>query len=595
MRRIISTLMLCLCAVVCLYAQEKFIFEGSVDSDIADSCFNVYIGDEYFHIDERKADMCVPVVDKKFRFEIACDKVKAGAIRGILPGGKDRSANVSFFIVPGETLSMSVDNDYFEARPTRTYYQKTERAVVAARNANPSLVTPYTPKLKGKKWTAVTQDVESPVLYVKDVVFGKDETVLHIMSDLYVGGMGVIKDSRIEDENGNKYELIRADVAKINESLNPESRVYGGYYAFKPVGKDVKSINLFRPNVKEPSIANIRENTQSQKPNFNLHVTVSPDITDCSYLIYMYDKKERTNPLIAEIPVDNKQASYSMHLDETRLVSVCATFPDGSVCRYSMRFPFVPGESAELTVKNGCFYLNGSDFYKQWGAADVYIESLNGGNKQELIMNYLKEHSTEKGCISFYTTCQILPLETIVQMLPESILSSEFGIELLEKASREEASRRYYAEIERKAKERQKNTQEGMKFVDFSADYDGKTQRLSDYVGKGKYVLVDFWASWCAPCREEIPNIKKVWEKYKGEKFEVLGVASMDKPADTFKAVKELDIEYPQIVNAREEALDSYGIMGIPTIILFGPDGTIIKRDIRGAAIMEAVKECMEK
>ena len=293
----------------------------------------------------------------------------------------------------------------------------------------------------------------------------------------------------------------------------------------------------------------------------------------------MYDKKERTNPLIAEIPVDNKQASYSMHLDETRLVSVCATFPDGSVCRYSMRFPFVPGESAELTVKNGCFYLNGSDFYKQWGAADVYIESLNGGNKQELIMNYLKEHSTEKGCISFYTTCQILPLETIVQMLPESILSSEF----------------YYAEIERKAKERQKNTQEGMKFVDFSTDYDGKTQRLSDYVGKGKYVLVDFWASWCAPCREEIPNIKKVWEKYKGEKFEVLGVASMDKPADTFKAVKELGIEYPQIVNAREEALDSYGIMGIPTIILFGPDGTIIKRDIRGAAIMEAVKECMEK
>ena len=51
MRRIISTLMLCLCAVVCLYAQEKFIFEGSVDSDIADSCFNVYIGDEYFHIE----------------------------------------------------------------------------------------------------------------------------------------------------------------------------------------------------------------------------------------------------------------------------------------------------------------------------------------------------------------------------------------------------------------------------------------------------------------------------------------------------------------------------------------------------------------
>ena len=75
----------------------------------------------------------------------------------------------------------------------------------------------------------------------------------------------------------------------------------------------------------------------------------------------------------------------------------------------------------------------------------------------------------------------------------------------------------------------------------------------------------------------------------------MLGVASMDKPKDTFKAVEQLGIEYPQIINAREEVLDAYGIMGIPTIILFGPDGTIIDRDLRGPAIMEAVRKCMEK
>lgn len=138
----------------------------------------------------------------------------------------------------------------------------------------------------------------------------------------------------------------------------------------------------------------------------------------------------------------------------------------------------------------------------------------------------------------------------------------------------------------------------GQPFVDFTVVQDPENPetsvvKFSDYIGKGKYVLVDFWASWCDPCLEELPNLVKVYNTYHGDNFDMLSIAIMDEAEDTAAAAKENGIVWNQIVNAQDIPAKAYGFDAIPHIILFGPDGTILKRDLRGDEIEEAVKEAL--
>ena len=135
------------------------------------------------------------------------------------------------------------------------------------------------------------------------------------------------------------------------------------------------------------------------------------------------------------------------------------------------------------------------------------------------------------------------------------------------------------------------STSEGAMFRDFAVEYNGKELHLSDYVSRGQYVLVDFWASWCGPCREEIPNIVAAYAKYKDKGLQVVGVACLDEQEHSIEYVREHEIPYPQMFNADKSVLELYGIDGIPHIILFAPDGTILNRGLRGREIDSRLAE----
>lgn len=183
-------------------------------------------------------------------------------------------------------------------------------------------------------------------------------------------------------------------------------------------------------------------------------------------------------------------------------------------------------------------------------------------------------------------------LNAILAKLPDEVKADKYVARLVESNAARQA------------------TAVGNKFTDFTVDHVAGVDKqgnpiyekksLSDFVGKGKVMLVDFWSPWCPPCKAELPNIKAVWEKYHGDDFDVLSVAVWEESRkmdwhNTIDTAAFFGMQWNQLNNGHQEPAALYGIEGIPHMILFDKDGTILKRgdDLRGEKTAKAVAEVL--
>lgn len=153
----------------------------------------------------------------------------------------------------------------------------------------------------------------------------------------------------------------------------------------------------------------------------------------------------------------------------------------------------------------------------------------------------------------------------------------------------------FYGKIVKQQIDNSKKGAIGTDALEFTqTDVDGKNISLSSF--RGKYVLVDFWASWCRPCREENPNVVKVFNKYKDKNFTVLGVSLDQNRAPWVKAIQNDNLAWTQVSDLKgwnNEVAAKYNVQSIPQNFLIDPSGKIVGKNLRGVDLESKLSEIL--
>lgn len=217
-------------------------------------------------------------------------------------------------------------------------------------------------------------------------------------------------------------------------------------------------------------------------------------------------------------------------------------------------------------------------------AAEAQLEEKDSLSR-EIILNTISSNITNVAGVQLLTrfSSSFSPeqIQPLVDQIPASIAVNVEGVTELKE------------QLATLAK-----TAVGQKYIDFTMNTpEGESVKLSDFIGKNKYTLIDFWASWCGPCRAEMPNVVAAYNKYKAKGFGIVGV-SLDRDAEAWKqAIKDLKITWPQMSDLKFwdcEGAKLYGVRAIPATVLVDQEGTIVARDLRGEDIANKLKELLK-
>jgi peroxiredoxin len=279
----------------------------------------------------------------------------------------------------------------------------------------------------------------------------------------------------------------------------------------------------------------------------------------------------------AQFFLDNSNITIVANKDSLRATKITGSPTNDIYNTYNLEMERLSKEVTALNEK----YRNAQQTGNQEVAEKAKIDyKAMIENNMVYTKNFIKEHSNS--VVSAYLTLvrlatQIDPVEldSIASKFPAEISSSEYVIKL--------------KEVIQSAKK----TAIGATAPDFTQNTpEGKPIQLSSL--KGKIVLLDFWASWCGPCRQENPNVVKLYQQYHAKGFEILGVSLDESKEEWVKAIKEDKLDWIHVSDLqywKNAAARLYSVNAIPQSYLLDKDGIIIGRGLRGEDLAKKLSE----
>ena len=297
-------------------------------------------------------------------------------------------------------------------------------------------------------------------------------------------------------------------------------------------------------------------------------------------MIYLDNADSQTIDLIDSTKVENNSFVFNTELPNSPLHVVLRTNDDSHY-----RFLWLENKSMTFDATQNDFentIVTGSKVENLAQSLRKELENLSEENQRKKEIEFIKEHPNS-----------IVSAETLSTYL--TTFGKKETKELFDLFSEENKLSKYgkiissYLEIKEQA-------EIGGQFIDFEmVDKNGELQKLSDL--KGKIIFLDFWASWCAPCRKENPNLVKTYEKFKPKGFEIFAVSLDENKENWIKAIEKDKLNWYHVNDLKgngNKASLIYGVEGIPDSFLIDQNGIIVARDLRGKELDKKLTKLME-